>query len=517
MSLSFDVFNSLVLFLLKAAFVLLLVRWLVEQSRDISAASARSLLAVFAVLLCFVPLVTPALPVLRVPLIPPVFAHWLHVPLAERTGDIISYNGVFLAAVSAYVLVAAWQLFYILAGVIQVVNISRRGRECGESRLLSVADTVAEQLRLTCVPLIKVSDEVVSPQVWGWRRPVVLLPGASLQWPEGRLRRVLIHELAHIKRQDWLIKMLLHYVSAVLWFVPFMAATVKRSAWYAELACDDCVVRLEGERAAYAKDLLCVSRGSTGAAVVALIDQSSVYRRVRAVLDGTRNRAPATVLERAQHVGLACLLLLPLASVQAVVRDMPAISERAVEPLKLIINLPAPGPRFVDPPADNAGFRPEQLGLLRRRPANPPAVEEVVTVGHLLDYEPVIMRPQHLPQLSMAIDPAVAIQGPEKRVTVAPRYPRNALVRGIEGRVVVRFNVGTSGEVFNPTVVRSEPDKVFDQAVLQAVRQFKYRPQQVDGQFIITKNITETFVFQVSNGTSDNQTQPHPQLPAVTP
>ena len=55
---------------------------------------------------------------------------------------------------------------------------------------------------------------------WGWRRPAVLLPASASAWSAERMRVVLLHELAHARRGDWLLQMAAETLRCVWWFNP---------------------------------------------------------------------------------------------------------------------------------------------------------------------------------------------------------------------------------------------------------------------------------------------------------
>src|SRR5207248_9878698 len=87
------------------------------------------------------------------------------------------------------------------------------------------------------------SDEVEVAMTAGAREPVVLVPASAGAWPEERRRLVLLHELAHVKRLDWLSQLICEVALALWWFHPLAwiaAARVRRDA---ELAAGDTVLR----------------------------------------------------------------------------------------------------------------------------------------------------------------------------------------------------------------------------------------------------------------------------------
>lgn len=66
-------------------------------------------------------------------------------------------------------------------------------------------------------------------------------------------------------------------------------------------------------------------------------------------------------------------------------------------------------------------------------------------------------------------------------VRIEPRYPRDALLRGLEGWVQVEFTIDPDGRVSDPIVVASEPSRVFDRSAIQAILRWKFKPRFVDG------------------------------------
>lgn len=62
-------------------------------------------------------------------------------------------------------------------------------------------------------------------------------------------------------------------------------------------------------------------------------------------------------------------------------------------------------------------------------------------------------------------------------VRTMPFYPVNAQRQQVEGEVVIGITVNERGHVENPSVVRSEPPGVFDQAAMAAIVQWRFKPE----------------------------------------
>lgn len=66
-------------------------------------------------------------------------------------------------------------------------------------------------------------------------------------------------------------------------------------------------------------------------------------------------------------------------------------------------------------------------------------------------------------------------------VRIEPQFPREALLKGINGWVEVEFTIEPDGSVSNPRVIDSQPPRIFDRNALRAIYKWKFKPRIVDG------------------------------------
>ncbi|NKB66401.1 MAG: M48 family metalloprotease [Candidatus Latescibacteria bacterium] len=107
-----------------------------------------------------------------------------------------------------------------------------------------------------------VSARVAVPMTIGWLRPVILLPvGLFERMPLPQIEAVLLHELAHIRRCDYLVNMLQSLVETLFFYHPavwWLSAHIRQEREY---CCDDQTVALGGDRLVYAKALTSLATG----------------------------------------------------------------------------------------------------------------------------------------------------------------------------------------------------------------------------------------------------------------
>jgi TonB family protein len=79
-------------------------------------------------------------------------------------------------------------------------------------------------------------------------------------------------------------------------------------------------------------------------------------------------------------------------------------------------------------------------------------------------------------------------------------YPPDAQAAGIQGYVVVRYDVDASGRVINPRVVAADPPEVFDAAALETVSSWRFRPARGASQPRIIEGVESRVQFTLGAG-----------------
>lgn len=160
--------------------------------------------------------------------------------------------------------------------------------------------------RLAGEPDVFASERVAEPFSFGLVRPRIYLP-ASLAGEERRV--ILLHERAHLRRRDNLVKPLFYAAVCLHWFNPLAWLAFRGMSCDMEAACDEAVLRAAGSgvKTAYCESLLRFAAPQTAprrAAVALHFGEGRVAGRVRAIL---RYRRPAVWAGLA--AGLAAALL----------------------------------------------------------------------------------------------------------------------------------------------------------------------------------------------------------------
>lgn len=312
---------------------------------------------------------------------------------------------------------------------------------------------------------------------WGWRRPVVMLPASASGWPAARMRIVLLHELAHVRRGDWMLLLAGEALRCLWWFNPLVWMVRGRLRRESEHAADDLVLAQGVPPATCASHLIELARElrknrRTWLPAPAMARSSHLKRRLSVMLNSHTNRRPLTRLGRFASLSV----LVPASVLLAVLQFGPASAAGLAESTGSVVEQ--------EQPAESSS---ERIAELVARLADLQAeLQAVLDELHAtLDW----------PGAAGSVDPirtGDGISPPRKIQGVAPVYPPEAVAAGAEGVVVVEATISPTGEVTDVEVLRSVP--LLDEAAVAAVSEWRYTPALVDGEPVSTRmTVTVTF------------------------
>jgi uncharacterized protein (TIGR03435 family) len=160
-----------------------------------------------------------------------------------------------------------------------------RGAAASDDSVISVVNGLASRIGITRRVRVLVSSLAEGPGVIGWLRPVILLPpAAAMGLTPTQLDAVLAHELAHIKRHDYLINMLQVVVETLFFYQPAVWWISRQMRLEREWCCDDIAVRSCGDAIGYARALSTLARRQLTPAVTIPATGGSLKYRVQRLL-----------------------------------------------------------------------------------------------------------------------------------------------------------------------------------------------------------------------------------------
>ncbi|GAB3903457.1 hypothetical protein GCM10028803_31950 [Larkinella knui] len=159
--------------------------------------------------------------------------------------------------VTAWLCGAVLLLVRLFGGWLFVQRLTRRNIRSAPEAWQRYLHQTARQLGITKAVRLVESAEIAVPMTIGWLKPIILLPiGLLAGLSPQQVEAVLAHELAHIRRYDYLVNLVQSAVEIVLFFHPaiwWLSARVREER---EHCCDDVAIQLRGERASLAQALV---------------------------------------------------------------------------------------------------------------------------------------------------------------------------------------------------------------------------------------------------------------------
>jgi TonB family protein len=330
--------------LVKATVTLLMAAFFARIFRRQSASFRHMIWATGLILALLMPVFSPMLPVLEIPVAgtaidsldgPAVSFENPAGPPSVAGATSFSTSGFDLFQILGYAWLVGVVIGTILysAGAIRFVWVAAHAQSfTSEHWTFPLAD-IAKTLELQRPIRLLQTDRAAVIGAWGVFRGHILVPAGAEDWSAERVRVVLGHELAHIKRNDWVIQLIADCARVLYWFNPLFWLASARLRVESEQASDDVVLRLGVDGQTYAQHLLDLARtlkrgDATLTSVLAMAEHRNLERRFRAMLNPTLNHGTASTLA----IGLIAVVALCLSLPVAAMRVTAAGSSRTAVP-----------------------------------------------------------------------------------------------------------------------------------------------------------------------------------------
>jgi beta-lactamase regulating signal transducer with metallopeptidase domain len=437
---------------------------------------------------------------------------------AGRAPVAASPSGVFdlpSAARTMWMTGAIAGLSILMIGLLRLAWLAVHAHRITSGRWYDLAQRIAKTYGLRRPVTLLQSAHPSLLVTWGLARPKVILPSAADTWTDERARVVLSHELAHIRRGDWIVQLSAELLRAVYWFNPLLWLACRRLRLESEHACDDEVMNRGVTGTEYATHLIDLARTLNQRRQVllpapAMARPSSLERRVRAMLNVHGNRRPLTSATRAAiFVLLFAATALVAAAQSSFVSFSGTISDESARGIPgttvaltnetrqakyevktngvgrfEFVGLP-PGDYGVE--ATGMGFQPLKdvisvsgQNVQRNYTLRLGTLQETIMVkddvrDHGREPRPSTFKERPAPKRAECVPSGAGgqIVPPKKLRDFAPIYPVNLRSTGTSGTVVLHGRIALDGFITDIGVVGdAHPD--FANAAIVAVREWHY-------------------------------------------
>ncbi len=304
-----------------------------------------------------------------------------------------------IASRNLQTIVAIWSLGVAFLSARLFAGWVRLRRLAGEDQrapdhLMQTLNSLADRLEIWS-PIRLVQSRVVEvPMVIGWLEPVILLPVTALTGltPQ-QLETILAHELAHVRRHDYLMNLGQTLIETLLFYHPATWWISRQIRIERENCCDDLAVEVCGDPAVYARALARLEQSRSASVLGIAISGGSLLSRIRRLVPAPEAKCTSGWVAQLSAVAMAGALLIgtPLAIF--------ALNDRAVETgpgTSLTVTAPAiPAAVAFTDPGERLEVRAVTLGI----PSNVEELPVIYEIAELVEDPLVFAELEHLGEL----------------------------------------------------------------------------------------------------------------------
>jgi beta-lactamase regulating signal transducer with metallopeptidase domain len=189
---------------------------------------------------------------------------------------------------SLYLLTLAGLLVRCAGHYRQTRQLTRNGRSTMPAEFRVFVTSTAFQLGIRKPVRVWLSSLVDVPLTLGFLKPLILFPIAMMsQLSTKQVEAILIHELGHIRRKDYLLHLVVTILEGLFFFNPFARLLIRQLKKEREHCCDDLVLQFKYDPHAY---------------VSALLSLAAYHQPVRKLAVAATGSSDKLLLERARRI-----------------------------------------------------------------------------------------------------------------------------------------------------------------------------------------------------------------------
>ncbi len=199
-------------------------------------------------------------------------------------------NRVLFISGIIYLFFVIHHIVQFLIGVQSIVQIKNKNRQTSLLNYDLFVQKMSKSLGIATQVLLKVSNKIATPLTIGIFKPIILIPLAAINaLTPTQMEAIILHELAHIKRKDYLINLLLLAIDVFMFFNPFSKMIKKQIFFERELCCDDIVLHHQFNNNVYANALVNIAslqlqKNNSSFAINAVSEKHELLKRIQRIL-----------------------------------------------------------------------------------------------------------------------------------------------------------------------------------------------------------------------------------------